>query len=534
MKKYLLLLLLFSYVIMTSLIAQPFKPYIPITYKNYTPIWSHYSKVNNFSDNVETYFQRQIEIAKDEKVLYTLHNIADTFYIQGFLLEKIDLTTGKTLWQDHLFSNKKGERSLASHFTVQNNKLKLAIFKENQPPGPFVGFPSWSKSILRSYTYNDNSSKKIDSLIVDPSDKKTVKLGASLVASHLFNNSDGTFDYINHAGYTDPTVSQSFAGLTKMVLNSSGNKIDSIQIQINTPKIYQSARLFRKTDGTYQFFVNVQKIDSTNKENVKLYTLDKNLNIVKTIDLSNQLSTPINAIYYLDDKYFIVGFFDNKTINGVFRGKVNYVLFKQDGTKLESITDEYNYYDCKGVHVALLENKTMVVVKLLNEKNGDNKIVFSQSDGKNQLSELKAIVVQDTNIQFQVFRNIIVTKENNILVGCTYAHKANLFDSSCPKWADFTLFSGKDLGMATTSNTEATVQNVTFDLMPNPAQNQLNIISDSEFDRAKVYDITGQIRLDAVLDGTTLDVESLSDGMYFVELYQNNKKISSAKKFIKI
>lgn len=509
-----------------------YQPYIPFTFKNHSPIWSHYSKVTSFLDTIQTYQQQQVELSADNKALYTLHNISDRYFIQGFLLEKIDMITGNTLWQNHSFSTKKGERMFGNQFIQQNETIKLSLNKENQPAGP-IGNPVWIKSLLRTFTFDNSDGTKKDSLIVNPTDKAAVSLLMPFAVpfnqasnAYFWNNVDGTCDYIFQQGHTKGI------NLIKSVLNQFGNKIDSVQCSITTTKLPKSGQLFKKADGSYQFFFNAQGIDSTQKEDVRVFYLDKDLNIVRTIDLSNQMEENIYAVLYTDEDYFILCAYKNFIQNNVNMKKVIYTLFKKDGTKVETVTDEYESNKSKGFRITKLPDNKLLLIKGV-EDNGESSLVFLQSDGKNQLQLRKNIVLADTSIALLTIRSISLTKENDILLSVLYAHKANLTAQYCPKWSNFILFSSKALGL-TTASKETVEQATDVRLMPNPATTYLNIVSDASFDCVKIYNITGQLQSVLFTADNIIPIENLNAGLYFIECYQHNKKIGTAKKFIKL
>ena len=79
----------------------------------------------------------------------------------------------------------------------------------------------------------------------------------------------------------------------------------------------------------------------------------------------------------------------------------------------------------------------------------------------------------------------------------------------------------------------ATFASQGFTLYPNPAQKYLQINSDSDnpIDQITISDLSGKIILVQTQNTNTLNIEPLSNGMYFLEILSGDKKVT--KKFIK-
>ncbi len=85
--------------------------------------------------------------------------------------------------------------------------------------------------------------------------------------------------------------------------------------------------------------------------------------------------------------------------------------------------------------------------------------------------------------------------------------------------------------IAALSNTTFAAQE--FTLYPNPAQKnlQINSNSDSPIDQITITDLTGKVILIQTQNTNKINIESLSKGMYFLEILSGNKMVT--KKFIK-
>jgi hypothetical protein len=531
MKQYILVIYLFGFYTI-NLFAQASYPYEPLTFKNYTPIWSHYSKINNFPDTIQNYFQQQIKMASDGKSVYLLHNVADRLFFQGFLLEKVNMIDGNPIWQDYAFSKQKGSRKYAGSMAFKNNNIDLAIFKEN----PILGSSSsliWTKGVLQGYRYNDLKGNKVDSVVTGSVDKENKVLGLPTVggfikatSSYLFPNAEGTYDYIIQDGTTKSII------LTKKKLDKLGHKVDSIQVALPINYNPESARLVKKDDGSFFLFVSTQNPNVAIEKEVKMSFFDKNMNLISGIDISNKFTEKVSGMTYYDDDYFIVSGGYTFTENSVLKSNLTYSLFKYDGSLVENIKDINNHEDIKGFGIAKLSNQAgMLFIKALSQNNQIS-IHFMKSDGKNALQTLKVIQVSNDNFDIVNLRSVTPTKEGNFLVSFSYANKENLKRTYAEKWTNFTLFSGKDLGLITPVH--EIEQKQSFVIFPNPAEAQIEIRSAENFDEVKIYDMTGKIQTSIFTQNSTIEIAVLPSGLYFIELYKENKKISETKKFIKL
>ena len=74
-----------------------------------------------------------------------------------------------------------------------------------------------------------------------------------------------------------------------------------------------------------------------------------------------------------------------------------------------------------------------------------------------------------------------------------------------------------------------------FTMHPNPAQNVVNLNSDSKLNRASIYDASGRLVNEINLNGsfnTTMDISTLTKGLFLIEVESTDGKVSVSK-FIK-
>ncbi len=59
-------------------------------------------------------------------------------------------------------------------------------------------------------------------------------------------------------------------------------------------------------------------------------------------------------------------------------------------------------------------------------------------------------------------------------------------------------------------------------LYPNPAENYVEIVSENPLKRVEIYSITGRLMITSQNSDTTIDIEELPSGIYFVRIATNN------------
>ena len=79
-----------------------------------------------------------------------------------------------------------------------------------------------------------------------------------------------------------------------------------------------------------------------------------------------------------------------------------------------------------------------------------------------------------------------------------------------------------------TDETENSGQNI--QLFPNPAKDILNIITDSKIQNVKVYDASGRLFSARIDEKGKIDISSLKNGTYFIEILTYKKRFH--RKFI--
>jgi hypothetical protein len=70
-------------------------------------------------------------------------------------------------------------------------------------------------------------------------------------------------------------------------------------------------------------------------------------------------------------------------------------------------------------------------------------------------------------------------------------------------------------------------------IYPNPAQNQITVSSNIKMDSYRIFNALGKIVMNGDLTNTTINIESLKSGSYFIALSDKDSNQTYHKRFVK-
>lgn len=176
----------------------------------------------------------------------------------------------------------------------------------------------------------------------------------------------------------------------------------------------------------------------------------------------------------------------------------------------------------------------------INEQNPDT---FSSFIFTNTISG--AISIDEGNETVDIFDTEITLLECEDYCDLEAAYIAFLYNDGVPKQFSYNLivFEGDiEFIFAITDNEGNTAEYVDFvlsqqdfenkkvSLYPNPVSDKLYWVGNT-FDRVQIYSIQGELLLKQEDSKGFVDVSALNNGIYFIELFENNKPVFA--KFIK-
>jgi hypothetical protein len=528
----LLLLLLFC-VSSKILFAQKLEPYAPIQFKDYNPIWQHYSKVSTFSDSIQSYVLEREPIF-DSNAIYLLENIFDS-YFQGYLFEKIDMATGKTLWQNHEFASKLNTRKYANTLSVFNDKIELTVYKENQVNPPAF-YPTWVQANLNSVTYDKQTGNKLDSLKTIASDSMNFRMIIPFVFTNPNRISTQLIPYANNKyWYMRHNIGLGRNRHQKFILNNQGHLIDSSSYELPNKYVSRAHTHKRLENGRFLLFCfSASDTMPVQEHEARITFFDKDFKLDKTIDYTSQLPQgDFCSLAYADNDYVIIRTHTGIEIDGITTiHQIHFSLFTHTGVHLKTVKIEANE-DFRGGQVALLPNtQTIVMVNSLLE-NGKTFVQILKSLEDNTLKELKKIEIINDKNQLFLKKIAIANQNNDIFCYFNQVHEKNIKEGVAPsiKWSVAMLFSGKDLGLVVADN--EVVESEDISLFPNPTYNHFSIQTSSTYDAVLLTDVLGRKVLYTEAK-ETIDITTLPKGLYFVQLFYKGEVVNRARSMVKI
>ncbi len=419
----------------------------------------------------------------------------------------------------------------------------MYYFQEWNKALPFI---FWQKSRFRRIDYCADSGKKCDSLItnVDDSLNTTLMMPSNPIdfytyRTYLFTQDNNKVRYIKHQSTYDKTTKQYYLPFYILDLDSSGHKIDSNYVQINTKYAVRNVVLKEYQKGKYVcsvFADNAQKSNTSPKE-VKLVYFDANFKVEKIVDVTAFFPKFYSCgMSYIDKDNILLWAGTNIEKNGKGLFKITGILFKSSGEFIKSTgfdnyevdTDNDENFNLTYLpstkQMVLINTRKTIADKIINME------VLATND-KGQFDLLKTVPI-NVNGSTGIYD---VTSIGDSSLLCRYKYvdptSRNDFDAAV-KWSVWALFPFSSLGFST--STKEIIADNSVNYYPNPTHDILNINSKEEFNEIKVYSIEGRLIQKETNTDNTLNTDALPAGIYFFELWQGDKIVSHKLKFVKI
>jgi len=483
-------------------------------FENYSPIWSHYSSAEDLSTNIQALNLTPSPIITNEH-LYITSNIFDKTTLNGHLSEKINIKTGERIWSNFYYSTLRNTREYAQSPIIENGVFNINVYKEIMTPNVAGGI-FWSKSILMKRNYNDISGLELDSLLTDSLDGSNTIL--NIPESIVSNLKTVLVQDGNNTRYTRVVPDGMNYLFTTKLLNNLGHQIDSIGLEIKRSQFSpRQIRTFPNGDGGNLFLITSQ--NSIDSQSVRVVILDKELNFLQNeevVDFLPKLYEEHILHSVNEDNFFIISYksSDVSSLYDIIISKLNKQL-----ELLEKIT--FTKVPLSIGLLALQDQKTLV--SFAKEENNQTILYFYKSNDQGETSLIKELKLVGTNNLIFV-KNIYLTPNADILVNITHIDK-NSNVLPIPKWANWTLIKGTDLGIVSASNDQYLSS---FNLYPNPITNILNIQGIDQDVNFKIYNIQGEIINQGKSVAQQIDTHLLPSGLYIFEI-QNEQGIERHK-----
>ena len=330
------------------------------------------------------------------------------------------------------------------------------------------------------------------------------------------------FDYINRIVYQNNGLS-----------NASGTLAFNNAPQVSTTTISQAGTIANATGFTYNY-------NNLTPFETRIIDVNMNVPVIPIVNIDDLLTStasingPLAEANLLNNNatntQVVIAAYDPNTVTEIHGNKIIHSQFT---------VNDYLYYTIRFENIGTSNALNVTINDVLNYKIDETSIrminashdYVLERNGTNLKWHFKNILLPPSVANTQIGKGYVTFKvklKPGFLIGDIIPNAASIvFDNNPPISTN-------------TFNTEfvAALGNTTFatlgfTLYPNPAQKtlQLQSNSDSAIDQITITDLSGKVILVQTQNTTVVNVEQLSNGLYFLEIQSGEQKIT--KKFIK-
>ena len=330
------------------------------------------------------------------------------------------------------------------------------------------------------------------------------------------------FDYINRIVYQNNGLS-----------NASGTLAFNNAPQVSTTTISQAGTVANGTGFTYNY-------NNLTPFETRIIDVNMNVPVIPIVNIDDLLTStasingPLAEANLLNNNatntQVVIAAYDPNTVTEIHGNKIIHGQFT---------VNDYLYYTIRFENIGTSNALNVTINDVLNYKIDETSIrminashdYVLERNGTNLKWHFKNILLPPSVANTQIGKGYVTFKvklKPGFLIGDIIPNAASIvFDNNPPISTN-------------TFNTEfvAALGNTTFatlgfTLYPNPVQKtlQLQSNSDSTIDQITITDLSGKVILVQTQNTTAVNVEQLSNGLYFLEIQSGEQKIT--KKFIK-
>jgi len=506
----------------------------PFKFKNFEPNWYYFTQTDRLplDSNFQSYEPEHLTsggnpLVIHEGAMYPLYNIIGE-YFNGYLLEKIDLQTGKKVWEDGYYSNKKGQRRYAQYARIKERKLELTVYYEDSL-GEIIFYPFWLNAAINTHGYELDSGDKIYDTRNLPGDSTKSRLSMpdritfrGRAAIKAFPFDEGYRYLYTNAANTRIGTDIIIGGHT---LTVDQKLIDKKELSFSVPNSHSFLWMNGLDENKFVLSLGTNKNDSV-EAGLFYLVFNPDLNLLVQKDLTNELdSAEIHSIGCAREDYMVIGSFNYEWYERYRIAIVQKMyLYNLAGQKLGE-------WDLKGLQSVstepsiafsiIFENNNPRILFVNNSvKDGFRSQDFYLTGPNGKYEWVKQLIIEDSNHVASV-RAMHQAGENII---CEYHYKDfNSKPSGPANLNAFVSIPSSEFSLKT--NTKDLVDNISsISLIPNPASDLITVIDfDEESAICLITNSLGQEVASCPLINNTISIAHLKPGIYFVKLIGNNK-----------
>ncbi len=516
---------------------------IPFKFKNFEPNWYYFTQTDQLplDSNFQSYEPEHLTSGGNpllihEGAMYPLHNIVGEFF-NGFLLEKIDLQTGKKIWEDGYYSNKKGHRRYAQYPRIKDRKLELTLYYEDSL-GEIIFYPFWLNAAINTYGYALDNGDKIYETRNLPGDPTKSRLSMPDRITFRGRAAIKAFPFDDGYRYLYTNAANTRIGtdiiIGRHTLTVDQKLIDKKELSFSVPNSHSFLWMNGLDQNKFVLSLGTDKNDSV-EAGLHYLVFNPDLDLLVKKDLTTELdSAEIHAIGCAREDLMVVGSFNNEWHERYKIGIIQKMyLYNLAGQKLDE-------WDLKGLQSVatepsiafsiIFENNIPRILFVINSvKDGLRSQEFYLTAPNGKFDLVKKLSIEDPNHVASV-RAMHQAGENII---CEYHYKDfNSKPSDPPNLTAFVSIPSSEFSLRT--NSKDLVKNrSTISLTPNPASDFVTIANfEDESAICQITNSLGQEVQSQRLHHNRLYVGHLTPGLYFVKLVGKNTA-STTLQFLK-
>lgn len=458
-------------------------------------------------------------------------NLVDQF--SGCFLEKLDLKNGKTIWSNYFDLRNSSKRELSNRFFI-NTEGELEIIGMRNPSDSVFLF--WFNGKLSVRKYDTATGRLVYSHFASELDSTYPKMYCNGTATRLVKNNTKGYDFFENY------ASKGFFSRKKTKLDSNGKFISEDTVFIATKYINVNSFSdipgfiddnpdkqisMKHTFSTYPYLTG-DPVD------IELDIYNREQMVQHSLNITDQLPKVKNyGIYYLDDKVFIMLSEEGFPNTNVVRQRLH--LFDWNGNLLEEVVYQSlsNEPFGKVERVIKLKNEPGMLILNRAPSNSDGIMTFYKTDGKGSMKYIKDIILKEDFISFG--RYLGQLNDGNILMSAKY-HRKNIPDEHATDRCITSLWSADDLGLVTNTKNEVELK-YNISVYPNPSDNILHIqVPDQQVIYLQLFQTNGELVMNKKTNQSevsNLNITHLQNGLYFLQVLNDQKKLLYSSSFIK-
>nr|MBP6236786.1 T9SS type A sorting domain-containing protein [Saprospiraceae bacterium] len=495
---------------------------LPLKFQNEAVKWSELNWIegNRKEDQI---FQNRVPPIFIADTIYFFTNYCGVLEsgisvgYSGYNIKKINKKTGEKYWEVLRTYKSFFNRKAISQPLLNKNKLAVTLYDEATDSGSTDWYNCYPSHII----IDTQNGSIIDSNYIDSSNNALPKFqsiagsqGQSIITNPRF--------YFTDTGYLQRELSTGELAIIDTKTDFKGVVTQRDTAKLTFKYFPEDFRFFDNTDGTLGALSISQSNNWDNRE-IKYLMYDKNLKLLKSIDLSNYFTDTITllGLYRADQDYIItVTTFDDFATR---IANYTYQLFDKYG----NLVDKLIYYlrdgIDNGIEYGWLYPLTDVVNKrLLLTQSRQNKIAESTfyeifASNGDSIQRIKRIEVDGISDHFRT-QFATMMKDGDILL---YIEQFAKNDPGAPRWYNWTMFDGQEMNIINSTKDEQ-ANSRKLKLYPNPTSGTITINGLEGEANVSIRNINSQILIKSKTISNQIDISVLRAGMYIIEIENGN------------